>query len=224
MAWNPTAPVEPTAAPWPPFGRSRVTRSPAERFTTLGILAALHVVAIFALWTRHLLVEPEPAPLFVNPIDTVVPIPPPPPPVVVPSMAVPPVVLAPPLPPNIEVLEQARTAISAKEVPADLPVPAPALSSDTTEARFDADYLNNPTPAYPPLSRRLREEGVVVLKVLVRSDGSVANALIDKRSGSTRLDDAALAAVKQWRFVPARRGTEPIEAWVFVPIEFELQS
>ena len=224
MAWNPTATVEPTSAPWPPFGPRRNPRSAAERLTTLGIIGALHVVAILALWTRQLLIEREPPPLLINPIETVVPVVPPPPPVVVPSMSVPPVVLAPPLPPSIEVPEEAPTAITAKELPADLPAPAPVASSTVTEARFDVDYLNNPKPAYPPLSRRLREEGVVVLKVLVRSDGSVANALVDKRSGSTRLDDAALGAVKQWHFVPARRGNEPIESWVLVPIEFELQT
>jgi periplasmic protein TonB len=219
-------------APWPtqrfsgPHApRARFTRPATERLVTVGVIAALHVLAIAAIWTRHLLVEQEPGPLMVNPIDTVVPEMPPPPPPIVPSIATPPVVLAPPLPPTIEAVEEPITAITAKEAPPEMPAPAPPLSSsEITEARFDVDYLNNPKPAYPPLSRRLREEGVVVLKVHVRSDGSVETAVIDKRSGSMRLDEAALAAVKQWHFVPARRGTEPVDSWVLVPIEFELQT
>jgi len=219
--------VEPTLMAWSPepsARRAQFARPATERLVTVGIIAALHVVGIFAIWSRHLLVEQEAGPLVVNPIDTVVPEVPPPPPPVMPSIATPPVVLAPPLPPSIEVIEEAPTAITAREVPPELPAPAPIASANVTEARFDVDYLNNPKPAYPPLSRRLREEGVVVLKVHVRSDGSVATAVVDKRSGSTRLDEAALSAVKQWHFVPARRGSEPVDSWVLVPIEFELQS
>jgi protein TonB len=225
MAVDLTSPIEPAAAGvWPPQrSRGRATRSATERFVTLGIIGALHVVGVLAIWTRHVLVEAEPGPLVVNQIETIVPDTPPPPPPV-PSIAVPAVVLAPPLPPSIEVIEEAPTAITAREAPPELPAPAPALNSQVIEARFDVDYLNNPKPVYPPLSRRLREEGVVVLKVHVRSDGTVETAMVDKRSGSVRLDEAALAAVKQWHFVPARRGTEPVASWVLVPIEFELQS
>jgi protein TonB len=47
---------------------------------------------------------------------------------------------------------------------------------------------------------------------------------MDKSSGSTLLDDAALSGVKGWRFAPARKGLEPIEEWVRVPIVFRLES
>jgi protein TonB len=225
MAVDVTSAVEPAAAaPFSPeHGRARFSRSPTERLVTLGIIGVLHLIGVFAIWTRNMLVEAEPGPLLVNQIET--PLsesePPPPP---QPTLAVPPVVLAPPLPPAIELIEEAPTAITAREVPAEVPTPAPVPSTQIVEARFDVDYLNNPKPVYPAMSRRLREEGVVVLKVHVRSDGSVAEAKVDKRSGSTRLDEAALAAVRQWHFVPARRGSEPVESWVLVPIEFELQS
>ena len=219
--------LEPTLAAWSTrtgAQKARFARPPTERMVIIGIIAALHVIGVLAIWSRHMLVEQEPGPLTVNPIDTDVPDVPPPPPPVMPSIPTPPVVLAPPLPPSIEVIEEAPTAITAKEMPAELPAPAPIARNDVTEARFDVDYLNNPKPAYPPLSRRLREEGVVVLKVHVRSDGSVEAAVVDKRSGSTRLDEAALTAVKQWHFVPARRGSEAVDSWVLVPIEFELQT
>ena len=224
MAVDLTSAVEPAASVWPPqYRRARFTRSAPERLVTLAIIGALHVIGVLAIWTRQVLVEPESGPLLVNQIETVLPdLPPPPPPA--PSIPVPPVVLAPPLPPSIELIEAAPTAITAREIPPELPAPAPMVSTQLVEARFDVDYLNNPKPAYPAMSRRLREEGVVVLKVHVRSDGTVATAIVDKRSGSTRLDEAALAAVKQWHFVPARRGSEPIDSWVLVPIEFELQT
>lgn len=92
------------------------------------------------------------------------------------------------------------------------------------EARFDADYLNNQQPAYPSVSRRMREQGLVVLKVKVRADGAAAMVLVQQRSGSIRLDQAAIAAVKHWKFVPAKRGDQQIESWVLVPIEFELKA
>ena len=91
-------------------------------------------------------------------------------------------------------------------------------------ARFDAAYLRNPAPAYPPLSRRLREEGKVLLKVRVSADGSARTVEVDQSSGSERLDRAAREAVARWRFVPARRGEQPVEATVLVPIIFKLQG
>jgi protein TonB len=93
-----------------------------------------------------------------------------------------------------------------------------------TEARFDADYLRNPHPPYPPLSRRLREEGRVMLRAYVLSDGQAGRVEIKKSSGFPRLDEAARAAVERWRFVPARRGNESVPAWVLIPISFRLES
>ena len=87
-------------------------------------------------------------------------------------------------------------------------------------ARFDADYLNNPAPVYPTLSRRLREEGTVHLLVLVSETGDPKSVQIRKSSGFDRLDEAALNAVRRWRFVPARRGIVAIAAQVIVPINF----
>jgi periplasmic protein TonB len=43
-------------------------------------------------------------------------------------------------------------------------------------------------------------------------------------SGSTRLDEAARETVKRWKFVPARRGSEPVPAWVLIPISFRLEN
>jgi periplasmic protein TonB len=100
----------------------------------------------------------------------------------------------------------------------------PAPPTAVTPARFDVDYLQNPAPAYPPLSRRLQEAGEVLLLVRVTANGMAESVNIQKSSGYPRLDDAALKAVRQWRFVPARRGEEAIAANVAVPIVFRLDS
>lgn len=93
-----------------------------------------------------------------------------------------------------------------------------------TEPRFDAAYLNNPTPAYPPLSRRLSEQGRVLMRVYVDPQGAPAQVELRQSSGHPRLDSAAEAAVRHWRFVPARQGSDAIGAWVLVPISFSLRS
>lgn len=118
-------------------------------------------------------------------------------------------------------------APSAAEVPAAKsppPSPAPAAAATVTQARFDADYLQNPAPAYPPLSKRMGEEGKVVLRVFVEPDGRPSQINVSTGSGSPRLDQAALDAVWRWKFVAARRGDEAIAAWVLVPILFNLKN
>jgi protein TonB len=93
------------------------------------------------------------------------------------------------------------------------------------EARFDADYLRNPRPAYPAMSKRLREEGKVMLRAHVLPDGHADQVEIKASSGSFRLDEAARSTVLQrWRFVPARRGEVAVAAWVIIPISFQLEN
>lgn len=143
--------------------------------------------------------------------------------------------LTPQEPPPLPVLAAAAEAPAAPAVfsvppqppapPAPPPIEAapPPAPPPVTEARFDADYLSNPKPAYPVASRRLGEEGKVVLRVKVSRGGTPLAVEIRQSSGYARLDEAARAAVEQWHFVPARRGDEPIESWVSVPIVFSLQ-
>lgn len=140
-------------------------------------------------------VEPLPRPLLAMPAET-------------PSPA--PVVAVAPLAP-------------AAEAPARPAAPA-AVAAPVSPARFDAAYLQNPEPRYPPLSRRLGEEGKVLLRVRVTPEGTVAAVDLEKSSNFERLDAAARQAVARWRFVPARRGDEAIEASVIVPVVFRLES
>lgn len=122
--------------------------------------------------------------------------------------------VAPPAPAAPEPVSR-TAANTAPAAPAAVPV---------TAARFNAAYLNNPEPKYPPLSRRLGEEGKVLLKVRVLADGNPASVDLEKSSSFERLDEAARQAVARWRFVPAKRGDEPIEASVIVPVVFRLDS
>ena len=93
-----------------------------------------------------------------------------------------------------------------------------------TQPIFDADYLNNPAPSYPPLAKRMKEQGVVYVRVHVSSEGLPDQIELKRSSGSMRLDEAALVTVKKWRFGPARRGGEAVSAWVVVPIAFSLTA
>ncbi|MFN3751853.1 MAG: energy transducer TonB [Thiobacillus sp.] len=115
---------------------------------------------------------------------------------------------------------RADAAPAPATAPAEAPRPAPPL----VQPRFNADYLDNPKPAYPSLSRRMGEEGEVRLRVLVDAAGNAQQVEIERSSGFPRLDQAALDTVKRWRFVPARQGDQPVAAWVIVPIQFTLRS
>jgi len=73
------------------------------------------------------------------------------------------------------------------------------------------------------LTPQLRVEaaqGRVVLRMLVRSDGSVAQVNVVESSGSQVLDEAAVNAAVKWRFAPASRDGQPVESWAVIPIRF----
>jgi len=90
-----------------------------------------------------------------------------------------------------------------------------------TPAHVDPNYLHRPNPVYPALSKRLREEGTVLLRVNLDAQGIVLDLTIEKSSSFQRLDQAALEAVKQWRFIPAKRGHAALPSTALVPIEFK---
>lgn len=90
-------------------------------------------------------------------------------------------------------------------------------------ADSDAAYLNNPKPVYPLEARQRNWQGTVVLRVSVSEDGHVLQVNLQRSSGHETLDESALAAVKDWRFVPAKRGETPEPSWVSVPIVFKLE-
>lgn len=77
-------------------------------------------------------------------------------------------------------------------------------------------------PAYPEAARRNQEQGTVNLVVKVLHDGSVGEVNVKKSSGSRMLDEAAVAEAKRWQFVPGHRGPKAVDAWVEIPVKFQL--
>lgn len=159
--------------------------------------------------------------------------PPEPKPVVQPKKAPPPVKA----PPSERAVTAPRTEQTAprdqvKQSPPSAAEPvqsAPAPQAQTAPApvippRTDASHLNNPEPNYPPVSRRMGEEGQVLLDVHIQPDGSVDDVKLKRSSGFPRLDEAAVQAVRRWRYVPARRGNEPIAYWYVQPVKFSINN
>jgi protein TonB len=87
----------------------------------------------------------------------------------------------------------------------------------------DADYLHNPKPPYPPLSKRLGEQGKVVVRTLIGADGMPQKAEIKQSSGFDRLDQSALATALRWRYVPGKRAGVAEAMWFNVPFSFVLE-
>lgn len=84
-------------------------------------------------------------------------------------------------------------------------------------------YRENPPPPYPLTARRRGQEGTVLIEVLVDRAGRVKDFGIRSTSGYPLLDKAAMKAVSRWRFEPGKRGHEPVEMWVTVPVRFHLK-
>jgi protein TonB len=204
--------------------------STVHRFSLAGIAAivAAHLALLVLLTTLRVIPLPTAlAPLMVQ---------------IVPSAATPTPQISPPVPkpPERKVTPQPTTVprlqpqMIAAQTPAtasesttavvnNTPAPPTPPSTTVTQARFDADYLQNPAPSYPALSRRLGEEGKVILRVQVEANGRPGQIEVRSSSGSPRLDQSALDAVARWKFIPAKRGDETISAWVLVPIVFNLK-
>lgn len=128
-------------------------------------------------------------------------------------------VMPPPPPP------QPKPAPAAEPLPAPPPRPA-ALVDDGPVALTGELSLACPArtpPRFPPLSRRLGEEGKVVLRVELDPDGRVDSARVTVSSGYKRLDEAALAAVREWRCNPPMRDGQAVRAVAVQPFQFSLE-
>ena len=213
------------------------TNDRASRYAGLVIVVVLHAAVIVALlhyepvrsaFTDAVpimvsLITPQPVvekpkeppkPLPVKP-RVQLPAPPEPQQIITSTTEAPTPVLAPAPPPPAPVAPVAVAPPPQPQAVAPVPVIPPS---------FNADYLDNPPPVYPPLSRRMSEQGKVMLRVLVNPQGGAEQVELKSSSGSTRLDEAALATVKRWRFTPARQGDKPVAAWVLIPITFSLKG
>lgn len=82
--------------------------------------------------------------------------------------------------------------------------------------------LRNPAPRYPLQARIQGWQGTVFVRALVVPSGRVASLQVRQSSGYPLLDGAALDALREWRFLPARKEGQELAQWVEIPITFKL--
>jgi protein TonB len=108
---------------------------------------------------------------------------------------------------------------SSPELTAAPPAAAPAAGA-AESAPTSPVCLKCPPPAYPMIALRLKRQGTVVLRVLIDENGRVKQVLVV--TGVEQLTEAAVAAVRKWTYRPALRQAAPVQAWLEVPIRFDL--
>ncbi len=229
----------PLATPQPAFPETAagfLTTSRRPRLTVALAVLVLHGLAIGALVTHRFVTSHQSAPVAMQVLDIAAPPPPPaavaaPPPVLVtPQVTVP--------PPVIEVEQRAPsiTAVVAAEPPPVAPAapvtaavakgtPAPAVVRGPAEVAagdLSTTMITMVPPRYPYESRRRKEQGTVVLDVLLATDGSVDKVSVRTSSGFARLDTAAIEAVRHWRWSPMIRDGVAVAVRGLVEIPFLL--
>lgn len=145
--------------------------------------------------------------------------------------------LPPPVAVPVPVIEVARTP-DAITLPAPAPAPAtapaaqpriavasapaPAPQSGPKTISSGVEYIQPPQPVYPSQSRRMGEQGKVVLRVLVNEQGKPDQVLVQHSSGSSRLDEAGRQAALRALFKPHLEDGRPVAVFVIVPLNFQL--
>ncbi len=115
----------------------------------------------------------------------------------------------------------ARPAAAPSTNVASMPSGEAATGSITRSARPQGGYQVR--PSYPSSALRQGIQGTTLLKVQVLIDGRVGEVLVQQTAGHPDLDQAAIEAVRRWRFEPARRGDDPVPMWVLLPVEFQIR-
>ncbi|PYN81190.1 MAG: energy transducer TonB [Candidatus Rokuibacteriota bacterium] len=112
----------------------------------------------------------------------------------------------------------------AGAAPEIIPLAPIEITAPAAQPFVPAAYRETPLPSYPTAAREQGLEGVVVLGVLVGVNGRAVEISVRTSSGARVLDDAAVDAVRRWRFAPAKEGRRAVESWVEVPLKFALQT
>jgi len=190
-----------------------------RRFVSVGLVAVLHAVIIYALASglASQMIQKLPDELKAEVVQEKPPeqekLPPPPPP----DLTKPPPPFVPP--PDINVADtgpsNAITSVQSQKAP----VAAPQIVGAIPIGR-----KHECMSGYPPVSRRLSEQGVVAVKYVISETGEVTNATVEKSSGYSRLDEAATQCVKDWRFKPATQGGRPIAVSSSVNVQYRLTN
>ncbi|MBU6442555.1 MAG: TonB family protein [Alphaproteobacteria bacterium] len=190
-----------------------------RRYISIGLVGLIHVVVIWALATglAQSVFNKMPEIIKAEVVQQKPPeqekTPPPPPP----DTVKPPPPFVPPPDINIQTTTTETNAISdvqshkaAPQVPATYPTPRGR--SHSCEA------------GYPPISRRLGETGVVLVRFTVNVDGSVTNVSVAKSSGYSRLDEAAVSCASRWEYNPATRGGKPLAITYEAKVLYQLNE
>lgn len=202
------------------------TGNSARRATIFGLIVAFHVVIIWALNSSlaRQTIERAFAPIqaeIIEEVETDDEPPPPPPTVETPPPYVPP----PDIVIDLPVESTTSTALTnVTNVPK--PVAPPPVAAKVKKAPEIAPGAKRRfQPDYPPTSRRLGEEGSVILQVMVGTDGKVQEAKVQTSSGFPRLDEAALKhALRAWRFNPGTEDGKPVAMWHSIKVTFKIQG
>lgn len=131
--------------------------------------------------------------------------------------------------PVVELTYVPPPSLTAISVPPPLPVPTttPRVPPPTPPVVFTpprAIAASHTIPEYPFVSRRLREQGTLRLKLTVDEKGLITEAILVNSSGFQRLDEAAVNWVKaRWRYTPAMQGTKAVPSTAEAIVEFRLQ-
>lgn len=205
------------------------------RGSALVAIVLVHGLIISALLTRAITVRSvvTPQPMFVTIIDK-----PPRPPtpwplptlklnlsraILLPHHVPAPIYEAPP-PPPIQVLDSEQTASTASSVGSSangIGSKASGAGPDVAGGGQDISVVHRVKPIYPPASMRAREQGYVVVQVLVDEKGQARTVEVVRSSGYPRLDESAVDAIRKWTFTPAEGSAGP-EARISITWEFEL--
>lgn len=196
---------------------------------SLHILAvALALLAMTAPRTPLEILREQPPPLQVDLVDPPpieAPPPPiqasiPPPPTLIQRVQTPPQIETSPVTESVEAVPPivADTAINAEPQP-----PQPIAVPERTVNEAAVAYADVRPPDYPPSARTRGQQGEALVRILVGTDGQASQVRIERSSGHSILDRAALLAVRGWRFHPARVDGIAREAWIVVPINFSLE-
>jgi len=127
-------------------------------------------------------------------------------------------------PPEVVVqVEPTSATIAATGPPSPAPIVGGSASGSAVPEMSDVAYLVQPAPRYPPESRRIHEQGLVVLRVLIDESGHAKAVEVYRSSGHPRLDEAARRAVERAVFRPYIDGGVARESAAMVPVEFSLR-
>lgn len=143
-----------------------------------------------------------------------------PPPIVQTPVPLPQAIQTSPVPQAVSTPAPALEALAGPAAPTALPPAPPSLIQG---GDIGTQMVSGKPPRYPIESRRKREQGTVVLQLILGVDGTVETIMVSQSSGFSRLDNAARDAVKHWRWKPMLRDGQPMRVRGLVEIPFVLR-